>query len=82
VAEKEKRAGKGRAIGIGSVSSTGDNLGTEATCYRIEARLREDDSRVARVGTVTHGHEEHFLDLQVIAKATAARVIATPSIAR
>ena len=31
---------------------------------------------------VTHGHEEHFLDVPVIAKETAASVIGAPSVCR
>jgi L-ascorbate metabolism protein UlaG (beta-lactamase superfamily) len=39
-----------------------------------------DDFKQATLICVTHGHEEHFLDMPVIAKATGAKVIAVPAI--
>jgi hypothetical protein len=48
--KRRQNAGKGRAIGIGGVSSTGDKLGAEARCYWIEARPGEDTDIVARAG--------------------------------
>jgi len=48
--KRRQNAGKGRAIGIGGVSSTGDNLAAEASGYWIEARPREADDPVAQIG--------------------------------
>jgi hypothetical protein len=53
VAEKETKRGKRRAIGIGGVSSTGDNLGAEASGYLMEARSREDDGHGAHIAPRT-----------------------------
>ncbi|MBV8407727.1 MAG: MBL fold metallo-hydrolase [Alphaproteobacteria bacterium] len=39
-----------------------------------------DDFRRARYICVTHGHEEHFLDVPVIAKATDAVIVGSPSV--
>jgi L-ascorbate metabolism protein UlaG (beta-lactamase superfamily) len=39
-----------------------------------------DDFRRARYICVTHGHEEHFLDVPVIARATGATVIGSASV--
>lgn len=39
-----------------------------------------DDFRHATLICVTHGHEEHFLDVPVVAKATGAKIIAAPSV--
>lgn len=38
------------------------------------------DFRRARYICVTHGHEEHFLDVPVIAKETGATVVGSPSV--
>jgi len=38
------------------------------------------DFRHARYICVTHGHEEHFLDVPLVAKATGATVIGSPSV--
>jgi L-ascorbate metabolism protein UlaG (beta-lactamase superfamily) len=39
-----------------------------------------EDFKHAKYICVTHGHEEHFLDVPVIAKATGATVIGSPSV--
>jgi len=39
-----------------------------------------EDFSHARYICVTHGHEEHFLDVPVIAKATGATVVGSPSV--
>jgi len=39
-----------------------------------------EDFRHARFICVTHGHEEHFLDVPVIAHATGATVVGSPSV--
>jgi L-ascorbate metabolism protein UlaG (beta-lactamase superfamily) len=41
-----------------------------------------DDFRNADYICVTHGHEEHFLDVPEVAKATGALVIGSPSLCR
>src|SRR6185437_16514854 len=48
--KRRQTAGKGRAIGIGGVSSTGDNLAAEASGYWIEVRSREADDPIAQIG--------------------------------
>ena len=42
----------------------------------------QEDFSDARFICVTHGHEEHFLDVPVLAKATGATVIAPASVTR
>jgi L-ascorbate metabolism protein UlaG (beta-lactamase superfamily) len=39
-----------------------------------------DDFKHAKYVCVTHGHEEHFLDVPVIARATKAVVVGSPSV--
>ncbi len=41
-----------------------------------------EDFRRATVICVTHGHEEHFLDVPGIARETGARVVGPPAVAR
>lgn len=41
-----------------------------------------DDFKQARYICVTHGHEEHFLDVPEVAKTTGALVIGAPSLCR
>jgi hypothetical protein len=39
-----------------------------------------DDFKHASLICVTHGHEEHFLDMPIVAKATGAQIVAAPAI--
>ena len=39
-----------------------------------------DDFRDVKYICVTHGHEEHFLDVPIVAKETGATVVAAPSV--
>jgi hypothetical protein len=51
--KRRQNAEKDRAIGIGGVSSTGDNLATEVSGYSVEARSGEDDDHGAQIAPRT-----------------------------
>jgi MFS family permease len=78
--KRRQRAGKGRAIGIGGVSSAGDNLGAEAS------RLL-DCARLLFVGATTlltttyrpaeRGKAQAFNDFMVFGTTTTASLMAS-----